>query len=137
MLEAPVIQSRGFRNVGDGKKLTGFQVPVRLDYYRGVWVSQLRAATVTVDGETFRDAQVAWTIAGQTVEQSDLAKRSDLNWSSMEPALLVVRKPGGLVPGLHDVSVAFTWSASYMPPRMDLSFGERAGPQRRRLVLVR
>lgn len=137
MLELPVIQSRGFRNVGDGTKFTGFQVPVRLDYYRGVWASQLRPATVTVGSETFRDAQVAWSIAGQVVEQADLAKRSDVHWNSMDPALLIVRKPGGLTPGLHDVAVEFTWSASYLPPRMDLSFGERAGPQRRRLVLVR
>jgi hypothetical protein len=133
-LEFPAIQSRGFRNVVEGGEIKGFQVPIRLDYYRGVWLSQLRPATVTVDGETFVGAQVAWTIDGQTYEQAELADNTDVNWGITEPAILTVRKPGGLQPGLHDVEVVSQYSASYLPPRLDLGFGGKA---RRRMVLVR
>lgn len=133
-LEFPAIQSRGFRNVAEGGDIVGFQVPIRLDYYRGVWLSQLRPATVTVDGTTYEGAQIAWTINDQTYEQDELAENADVNWGITEPATLTVRKPGGLEPGIHDVEVLIQYSASYLPPRLDLMFGK---PTTRRMVLVR
>jgi hypothetical protein len=134
MLESPVIQSRGFRNVGDGVKLTGFQVAVRLDYYRGVWASQLRPVTVTVDGESYENDRITWTIAGKTVAQDELAERTEVHWNSMDPAYLTISKAGGLEPGIHEIELLIQFSASYLPPRIDLMFGK---PATRRMVLVR
>ena len=51
MLEKECIQSRGFRNVTENGEVVGFQVAFRSLYYRGVWLSQLRPATLRVDGE--------------------------------------------------------------------------------------
>lgn len=133
-LEFPTIQSRGFRNVSDGDRIIGFQVPIRLNYYRGVWLSQLRPATITLDGETFEGDKITWTIDGKTYEQDELAENPDINWGITVPAVLTVRKPGGLELGLHDVEVFSQYSASYLPPRLDLGFGGKA---QRRLVLVR
>lgn len=133
-LEFPTIQSRGFHNVTDGDRITGFQVPIRLDYYRGVWLSQLRPATVTVDGVTFEGKQITWTIHGKTYEQRELSSHSNVSWGITEAAFLTVRTPGGLEPGIHDVEVAHEFSASYLPPRLDLMFGSRS---KRRMVLVR
>ena len=39
MLERELIQSRGFRNVGDGEVITGFQLALRMPNYRGLWGS--------------------------------------------------------------------------------------------------
>lgn len=136
MLEKECIQSRGFRNVGGGDRVTGFQVPIRSLYYRGVWLSQLRPATVTVDGETFSGDQITWTIGGKTYEQAELANYGNVNWPLLEPAILTVRKPGGLGQGTHEVEVAYTYSASYMPPAMDDLFGKMQGPFKRRLTIV-
>ena len=136
MLELPNIQSRGFRNVTEGNKITGFQVPVRLTYYRGVWLPQLRPATVTVDGEKFENDQITWIIDGQSYAQADLPNYPDVQWSSMTPALLSVKKEGGLPLGIHDVEVQFAYSTSYLPPRMDLGFGAEE-PYKRRMTLVR
>lgn len=136
MLEKESIQSRGFRNVTKDGKVIGFQVAFRSLYYRGVWLSQLRPATVIVDGEIFSGDQITWTISGQTYEQSDLAKEGEVNWSLLEPTILTVRKPGGLAQGFHDVEVKYTYSASYMPPSMDESMASFHGPNKRRLILV-
>jgi len=136
MLEKPNIQSRGFRNVSEGGRITGFQVPVRLTYYRGIWLSQLRPASVTVDGETFEQDQITWLIDGKAYTQDKLKDLPDVHWSSLEPAILRVWKPGGLPLGIHDVEVKFTYSTSYLPPRMDLGFGGRE-PYKRRMTLVR
>ena len=50
MLEREVIQSVGFRNIKEGDKVTGFQFKIRLPYYRGVFLCQLRLGTVIIDG---------------------------------------------------------------------------------------
>ncbi len=52
-MEREVIQSVGFRNLVEDGEITGFQLKIRLPYYRGVFLSQLRPGTLTVDGETF------------------------------------------------------------------------------------
>lgn len=135
MLERECIQSRGFRNIMAGENVIGFEVAIRLTYYRGVWLSQLRPATVIVDGETFSGSQIAWRIGGKTYEQDQMAAVGDVNWDLLEPATLFVRKAGGLSEGLHDIEVKYTYSASYMPPAMDELFG-RLAVNRRMLVLI-
>lgn len=135
MLDRECIQSRGFRNVVRDGETVGFQVAIRLTYYRGVWLSQLRPATVIVDGTAYTGEDVTWTVAGITCTQQELATHGDLNWDPLVPAMLTIRKPGGLGQGIHDIEVKFTYSASYMPPDMDLLFGNLA-VNRRSLVLV-
>lgn len=54
-MEKEVIQSVGFRNTKENGEVTGFQFKVRLPYYRGVFLSQLRPGTLYVDGEKFED----------------------------------------------------------------------------------
>ena len=134
MLEFPVIQSRGFRNVSEGGRVTGFQVPIRLTGYRGAWLSQLRPATLTVDGVRYEGDQIAWTVDGKTYAQDELAQRGDVHWSSLEPAILTVKLPGGLELGIHEIKVEFQMSTSYLPPRVDL---RDKGGEPRSLVLVR
>lgn len=136
MLEKECIQSRGFRNVSKNGKVIGFQVSFRSLYYRGVWLSQLRPATVFVDGEKFADDQITWTIDGKTYPQNELAKHGEVNWPLLEPAILNVRKPGGLAQGFHDVEIQYSYSSSYMPPSMDELMVQLQGPIKRRLILV-
>jgi len=136
MLDKECIQARGFQNNSENGKITGFQVAFRSLYYRGLWLSQLRPATVIVDGERFGGDQVSWTIGGKTYEQAELAKHGDVHWSLTEPAILTVHKPGGLAQGFHDVEIKYAYSSSYMPPVMDEAMAEWDGPFKRRLIIV-
>lgn len=135
MLEFPNIQSRGFRNVKKDNQITGFQVPLRLTYYRGVWLPQLRPATVTVDGQKFEGDQITWVIDGKSYEQSEFQNYPDVQWSSLTPAILQVTREGGLTLGNHDVEVQIFFSTSYLPPRLDLGFTTE--PYKRKMVLAR
>ena len=38
------------------------------------------------------------------------------HWHPMEPATLIVKKPGGLSQGFHDITYGFCCTHSYMPP---------------------
>ena len=135
MLDKESIQSRGFRNVSKDGKTTGFQVAVRSTYYRDLWLSQIRPATVTVDGETYSGSQITWTVNDQTYEQDELARHGDINWELLKPAILTIRKDGGLTQGYHEIGVSYSYSSSYMPPSMDNFISQRA-PSKRRLLLV-
>lgn len=114
MLERENIQSRGFRNMSVNGKVTGFQVPIRAQYYRGVWLSMLRPATVTVDGEKFEGDLITWTISGKTYAQTELQNYPEINWQKYEPAILNVSRPGGLELGIHEVEVTYGYITSYM-----------------------
>ena len=117
MLEAHVIQTKGFRNVGEDDA-SGFQVTVRCPYYRGIWASLIEDAELTVDGETFGSDSVSWTLGRASYSTADLAETNDVRWAFEEPAILTADKPGGLQPGLHDVRVVVTWRWSYIPVEM-------------------
>lgn len=118
MFEEPIIQSRGFQNVGNPGARTGFQVCIRTPYYRGMWLSLIEGADVTVNGERHPRAEIAWTIAGTTYSVSDLAAATDRRWPYEEPALLTVPRSGGLEPGLHALEVAVVFRMSYIPAEM-------------------
>ena len=49
MLDMQLIQTRGFRNTVQNGQVVGFQFNVRLTYYRGIFLSQLRPQKVVVE----------------------------------------------------------------------------------------
>ena len=92
-MEKQVIQSTGFRNIVENGEVTGFQVKIRLPYYRGVYLSQIKPGHLIVDGETFGEDEIMWRVN--------------------------VKKPGGLAQGYHDITYGFYCTHSYMPPAME------------------
>lgn len=134
MLEKQCIQSIGFRSVVSKGEITGFQFNIRSLYYRGIWLSQLRQSTITVDGETFSKEQITWTINGVTYKQEEMLTLGDVFWGLLEPATLTVIKEGGLNPGAHDIELKYEYSSSYFPPSMDTMLS--SAPHRRSLILV-
>lgn len=131
MLEKEVIQYRGFRNTYDEKgNATGFEFRMRLSYYRGVWLSQLRIGSIIVDDEVFApdSGLVTWSIGGVEYTPAEMAQNNKAFWSMTEAAIIRVKKPGGLAQGYHDVKARWGFSSSYMPPFMD-QFADEDNPR--------
>ena len=105
MLESNVIQYRGFHNIEENGKITGFQICIRSDYYRGVWLSQLRPGKVVVDGVTYPKECVIWEINGKDYTVDELAEAGSDFWRITDTAALKIPKEGGLEQGAHTVSV--------------------------------
>ena len=101
-MEKQVIQSVGFRNIVENGEVTGFQLKIRLPYYRGVYLSQIKPGHLIVDGETFGEDEIMWRVNGEDYT-----------------AVLIVKKPGGLSQGFHDLTYGFYCTHSYMPPEME------------------
>nr|WP_300851076.1 DUF6379 domain-containing protein [uncultured Acetatifactor sp.] len=117
-MEREVIQSVGFRNIVENGEVTGFQLKIRLPYYRGVFLSQLRPGTLTVDGEVFTKEQIIWCIRGEEYNPEEMAVDFKTHWNPTETAVLKVKKPGGLSQGYHDLKYGYCFTSSYMPPVM-------------------
>jgi sugar phosphate isomerase/epimerase len=116
VLDFPIIQGRGFRNVEDGGKVTGFQFQLRNPNYRGVGASMLDGIEVVVDGERIPDHVPLWTLQGRTLTLDELRASTDVRWQLDEPATITVPKPGGLSVGVHDLEVVVQLRRSYFPP---------------------
>lgn len=117
-MEKQVIQSVGFRNICENGETTGFQFKVRLPYYRGIFLSQLRTGTVVIDGETISKENVIWNVNGIDFTAEEMRTDFKTHWSVLTPAVIKVRKPGGLSQGYHDLTYGFSFTSSYMPPVM-------------------
>ena len=73
-MEKQVIQSVGFRNIEENGEVTGFQLKIRLPYYRGVYLSQIRPGHLIVDGETFGENEIMWRVNGEDYTYADMRR---------------------------------------------------------------
>ena len=118
-MEKQVIQSVGFRNIFEDGKAVGFQFKIRLPYYRGVFLSQIKAGSLIVDGEVFTRDQYVWRVNGEEFTVEEMKGDWKRHWHPNEPATIVVKKEGGLSQGYHDLEYHYCCTHSYMPPFME------------------
>ena len=92
-MEKQVIQSVGFRNIKDEEdNVTGFQFKVRLPYYRGIFLSQIRPGTLYIDGEKIEKENIVWNINGEDFTNEEMAADFKNHWSVTTPAVRKVKK---------------------------------------------
>lgn len=133
-MEKEVIQSVGFRNIEEDGKITGFQFKVRLPYYRGVFLSQLRPGTLFVDGERIGKEDIIWNINGEDHTTEQMRNDFTTHWSVTSCAVIKVKKEGGLSTGEHELTYGFCFSSSYMPPF--LQSDEQLDPDKESMVFM-
>lgn len=118
MLEKDLIQTRGFHNIKENGTIVGFQFCVRLTYYRGIFLSQLRPQKVVVDGKTYSKKDVIWEIKGKEYSCEEMEKESKVQWCPDETATLKIYNTTGLSQGYHEITTGYKYSSSYMPPKL-------------------
>ncbi len=124
MYEKYMICTRDFKNVTRSGEIIGFQLKIRINYYRGCYLSMVDTLKLIVDGEEFSTDHMTFSVpehgpaipsALRTFTFDQLARATDVRWFFGDPATLTVTKPGGLKPGLHTVQVGLFVRNSYMP----------------------
>lgn len=118
-MEKQVIQSVGFRNIVSDGKVTGFQLKIRLPYYRGVFLSQIKVGSIVVDGEEITRDHILWRLNGSDYTWQEMLQARQVHWNPLELVTLIVDKPGGLQQGYHDLKYSYACTHSYMPPMME------------------
>jgi sugar phosphate isomerase/epimerase len=127
VLDHNVIQGRGFRNVVEGGRVTGFQFELRQPNYRGTAASLLDGVGVVVDGERIPDHVPLWTLQGRTFTLDELRATTDVRWQLDEPAVITVPMPGGLATGVHRLEVVVYLRRPYFPPAVSRTTFTAAG----------
>lgn len=117
-MEREVIQSVGFRNIKKDGDIIGFQFKIRLPYYRGIFLSQIRPGTLFVDGEKFEKEDIIWNIHGEDYTYEEMKSNFQTHCDVTTPEVLKVKKSGGLSQRFHDLKYGFCFTSSYMPPVM-------------------
>lgn len=115
MYEQYFIQDQTFRNVIQNGEVNGFQIGIKITYYRGLFLSMVEALDVTVDGVTYTGDDLIFSVKGQSWPFNELEEVTDVRWDFGEVAMLTVQKPGGLSAGEHEVSIRQGLRISYLP----------------------
>ena len=115
MYDKYLIVGEAFKNVEEAGKVTGYQLGLRLPYYRGVVLSLVGETIITVDGEKVPPEQMTVTIGGKTYPLSQLEDEPVAKWEFGDIGILTVAKPGGLPAGEHKVELQQHMKISYVP----------------------
>lgn len=118
-MEKQVIQSVGFRNIVSDGKVTDFQLKIRLPYYRGVYLSQIKVGSLVVDGEEITKDHIVWRLGNTDYTWQEMLVNRSTSWNPLQLVTLIVDKPGGLKQGYHDLKYSYACTHSYMPPSLE------------------
>ena len=71
----------------------GFELDVRLNWYRSLPLSSVKTLELTVDGEAIPGDEITFAVNGHVYSLGSLAERWDETWFVLDTATLRVRRP--------------------------------------------
>lgn len=95
----------------------GFRVRARMPWYRGLPMSCIAEASLTVDGTEISPADIVVEIDGTRLPVADLVGAWDKQWYVLDDAVLEVGRalPDGGPSGEHEVTLALGLRIPYLP----------------------
>ncbi|MCU0485926.1 MAG: DUF6379 domain-containing protein [Anaerolineales bacterium] len=115
MYDSYMIVGEELKNVVQQGEITGFQIGMRLCYYRGIVLSLIGDIRLSVDGEEMPQEAMTITVGGKTFPFADLENQPVAKWEFGEVGILTIHKPGGLKPGEHTLNLREHLKISYVP----------------------
>lgn len=115
MFDRYLIYEDGFANVVQDGKVAGFQLKVRITYYRGIALSLVEGFEVSVDGKKYAREQIRFSVRDRSFTFGEIGTAVNDRWEFGEVATLMIPEPGGLAPGKHEVEVFEHLRISYLP----------------------
>ena len=133
MFDKYLICTDGLRNViSETGTIEGFEMKIRIPYYRGVPLSVVDEIKINVGGgvggepETYYNDDIRFTVASGSFMMSEMSTVATKRWNLDEDATLKIYKPGGLVYFDQDIELWITIRAPY---------GKFQGHDRKRLTM--
>lgn len=114
-LRNDVLCEDGFTNRIENGVATGFNVRMRIPYYRGVALSLVDDILVIVDGEHYTGDAIRFQVSGGTFTLDEMTTVVRHRWNYGEKATIQVRKQNGLEPGRHHVEAYASLRINYLP----------------------
>ncbi len=114
MFDKYIVCPYGLRNVIDEHgSIEGFELKIRIPYYRGVPLSVVDSLKITIGAETFTNESIRFTVASGSFTMSEMSTVATRRWNFDEDATLKVTRPGGLVYFDQRVEVLIAIRAPY------------------------
>jgi len=93
----------------------GFQFDIRLNYYRGLFLSCIDEFGVKVDGEEVDPMDLTFAINDKEFSALNLNENISEFWNLLHKARVFVRMPGGLPLGQHAITLRLMLRSPYLP----------------------
>lgn len=120
MFDRYLICNYGLRNViSETGMIEGFELKIRIPYYRGVPLSVIDEIKVGIGGgvdggmQVFTNDSIRFSVASGSFMMSEMSTVATKRWNFDEDATLKVYKPGGLLYYDQQVEVWITIRAPY------------------------
>jgi hypothetical protein len=115
MFDNKIIVPDSLEQLDESEGIEGFAVQARLPYYRGLGLSMVEDISVTVDGEKIPRDNVRFSVRGRIWSLDEMETEYGDRWNFGEKARILVKKPGGLEKGEHEIQVGVRMRVSYLP----------------------
>jgi hypothetical protein len=93
----------------------GFQMDVRLNYYRGLFLSCIDEFGVVVDGEAVDPLDLTFSINDKDFSVFNLNEKISEFWNVLHKARISAKKPGGLSVGQYEIKLILILRSPYLP----------------------
>ena len=120
MFDKYLICPYGLRNaISETGHLEGFEMKIRIPYYRGVPLSVIDEIKIEVSGgvggpgKTYTNENIRFTVSSGSYMMSEMSTVADRRWNFDEDATLKVFAPGGLLYYDHQIEIWITIRAPY------------------------
>ena len=106
MFERYLICEEGFRNFrNDVGAVEGFELKIKIPYYRGVPLSLVEYIKVAVNGVPYEMEKIRFTVESGSFMMKEMETVYSKRWQFGEKATLRVYQPGGLIHFDQDVEL--------------------------------
>lgn len=92
----------------------GFEVKMRIPYYRGVCLSLVEDIQVKFNNRLFTRDELTFSVGGEVFTFKEMATMTTIRWEFGEKATVFVPLAGGIPLGMHRIEVSVTIRVSYM-----------------------
>jgi len=115
MFDKFLICEDGFRHViSETGHVEGFEMKIRIPYYRGIPLSMVESITVKVQNLVFTNEHIRFTVAQGSFMMSEMETVGDKRWNLDEAATIKIYKPGGLINYDHPVELEIMIRTPYL-----------------------
>ena len=91
MQDPYVIMNTGFKNTAEGGTASGYQLDIRIPYYRSVYLSAIHSLDLSVDGEPVPPQDMKIVVAGKTFTIAQMFEADSVRWGFGDPATMLPR----------------------------------------------
>lgn len=111
-----IIASKGCENIVEDGRTIGYEFQLRIPYYQGVPLSQVKHIKVRMDGKAVPQEDIrVFATSGEEFKLSEISTVSLFYWEYMTPLRVRVCQEGGLGKGTHSLDVDAAIDVIYAP----------------------